>query len=159
MTGHPATDNPATSGPLTVTQHATAVAAGGRALLITGPSGSGKSALALEMMALGAALISDDQVLLARRGEDVIASLPRQGAAGAGLIEARGLGLIRAERLAGPTPVALIIDLETRETARLPRTRHTTLLGIRIRTLRRPEWLSAAALLLALGPGGLVEPD
>ena len=56
--------------------HASCVAVKGRALLITGPSGTGKSALALQMMALGADLVADDQTLLQPRAGKLIATAP-----------------------------------------------------------------------------------
>ena len=49
--------------------HATAVAVAGRGLLIRGASGSGKSGLALEMMARGAQLVSDDRVIVSDRDD------------------------------------------------------------------------------------------
>ena len=71
--------------------HATAVAVDGQGLLILGPSGSGKSQLAIEMLTLGADLISDDRVWLRAAEEGIVlqAADPL-----AGRIEARGLGLI-----------------------------------------------------------------
>lgn len=106
--------------------HASCVALDGRGLLITGPSGSGKSALALQLMALGARLVADDRVDLRRAGDGVIASCP---AALHGLIEARGLGLLRAEALA-QAELALVVDLAVVETARLPPLRHIPVLGV-----------------------------
>ncbi len=47
--------------------HASAVAVDGRGCLITGASASGKSTLALEMIALGAELVADDRVDVRRR--------------------------------------------------------------------------------------------
>ncbi|MFQ5437976.1 MAG: HPr kinase/phosphorylase, partial [Paracoccaceae bacterium] len=44
--------------------HAGAVAFDRRAVLILGPSGSGKSSLALELMSRGASLVSDDRTIL-----------------------------------------------------------------------------------------------
>ena len=140
----------------TKSHHATAVAVAGRALLITGPSGSGKSTLALEMIALGAALISDDQVMLTREGDMVTASAPTGAPA---LIEARGVGLIPAGDLSAPAPIALIIDLGAPETERLPQTCAAMLLGVSIRSLRKPDHLSAAALVLALRGGGVFDAD
>lgn len=135
-------------------RHATAVAVDGRALLITGPSGSGKSTLALEMIALGAELISDDQVMLTSEGGAVIASAPAGAPA---LIEARGMGLIPVGELAPPTPIVLILDLDVAETERLPQVRLASVLGVSIRSLRKPERVNAAAFLLALRSGGPVE--
>ena len=53
--------------------HASAVALGERALLITGESGTGKTTLALEMLALGASLIGDDQIAAAQEAEPLFA--------------------------------------------------------------------------------------
>ena len=88
--------------------HASAVAFGpGRGVLILGPSGAGKSRLALALIGLGAQLVADDQVLLWQSGGALHARAPRPIA---GLIEARGLGLLRlaALRLAR---IALAVDL------------------------------------------------
>ena len=71
----------------------------GAALLILGASGRGKSALALGLMAAGATLVADDRTHLhARRRRQLVASAP---AAIAGLIEARGIGILKAEALGG----------------------------------------------------------
>lgn len=99
--------------------HASAVAMFGRGALFLGGSGSGKSRLALEMMAWGGTLIADDRTCLHRDGPDLIASCPRSIA---GRIEARHIGILRADP-APPTPVALVIDLDRHEPKRLPEPR------------------------------------
>ncbi len=106
--------------------HASCVAADGRALLITGPSGSGKSTLALQMLALGARLISDDQTEVTAMPDGVWARCPAPAIAG--LIEARGVGLLRAMRLE-TAPVVLVVDLAQTEAERLPPHRTITVLG------------------------------
>ena len=115
--------------------HASCVALSGRALLIAGASGRGKSALALQMMALGAALVADDRVALRRAGDAVLAGAPP---AIAGLIEARGLGLLHADP-AGPVPVFALLDLDRTEPDRLPPARETDLLGQSVPLLWRVE--------------------
>jgi ABC-type uncharacterized transport system fused permease/ATPase subunit len=47
--------------------HGTTVAMAGQGLLIIGPSGSGKSSLALDLMSKGMELVSDDRTDLERR--------------------------------------------------------------------------------------------
>jgi HPr kinase/phosphorylase len=96
--------------------HATCVAVEGRAALLMGPSGSGKSALGLALMALGAALVADDRTLISARAGQLIAEAPPGLPE---LIEARGIGLLRA-RLAGPATVVLAVELGTPATERLP---------------------------------------
>ena len=108
--------------------HATAVAVAGRGLLIRGASGSGKSGLALEMMARGAQLVSDDRVIVSDRDDGLWLSAP---APLRGLIEARGLGLLGATPC-DPAPLVAVLDLDPLETERLPHRRETMLQGRRI---------------------------
>jgi HPr kinase/phosphorylase len=95
--------------------HATAVAiataAGPRAVLLRGASGSGKSDLALRLIDAGARLIADDQSELRRQGEAIIVRAP---SAIAGLIEVRGLGILRLDTIA-EAPLALVADLTAPE--------------------------------------------
>lgn len=105
--------------------HASCVAVDGRGMLVVGASGSGKSGLALAMMALGAGLVADDRVILRRAGETIVASAPDPIT---GLVEAWGIGLLHA-RPCGPVPVVCVVDLDRTETARMPPIRKTALLG------------------------------
>lgn len=90
------------------TIHASAVAIGGRAVLIGGLSGKGKSDLALRLLDRGASLVSDDYSFVRRQGEQLIVSAP---ATIIGKIEIRGVGLAEfpAE---SDVPVALFVDLD-----------------------------------------------
>lgn len=109
--------------------HGTAVAIDGRAVLLRGPSGAGKSDLALRLIAGGACLVADDQVLLSRSGGNVVARAP---ASISGLIEVRGIGLLRVEPLAQAL-LELIADLvPSGDIDRLPEARFETVLGIDI---------------------------
>ena len=58
------------------TVHASTVAIDGRAVLITGRSGSGKSDLALRLIDRGFALVSDDQTIVSRDGYQLVATAP-----------------------------------------------------------------------------------
>lgn len=111
-----------------VVLHASCVALQGRGLLICGASGSGKSALALTLMALGAGLVADDRVIVTRQGARLMAAPPQRLL---GLIEARGIGLLNAEPQ-GPAALALAVDLDRTEPARLPARRESVLLGRRL---------------------------
>lgn len=94
--------------------HATALVAGQRGILITGGSGSGKSALALDVIALirtggsFARLVSDDQCFLAVRHGRLLATAP---ASIAGLIELRGYGA-RAIVHEPATVIDLVVSLD-----------------------------------------------
>lgn len=105
--------------------HATTVAFQGRGLMITGASGSGKSALGLELMAIGAELVADDQTLVSLEGGALVARCP---APLHGLIEARGIGLLRVNS-ASMAQLVAVVDLDLIEEQRLPRDRVVTLLG------------------------------
>jgi len=104
--------------------HATTVAIDGRGVMILGASGCGKSGLALELMGLGAVLVADDRTHLAREQDHVLASCPDTIR---GMIEARGIGLLRVPALPHAT-LALCIDLDQTETERLPPRRKVTFL-------------------------------
>lgn len=133
------------SGPFIL--HATTVSVAGRGLLILGPSGAGKSALALELVSRGAALVADDRTQVVAEGSTLTASVPP---AIAGLIEARGVGLLRTSE-AGPTPVHLAVDLGQEEQQRLPEPHSVQLAGITLPCLYRPKGPHfAAAILLYL---------
>ncbi|WP_114228298.1 MULTISPECIES: HPr kinase/phosphorylase [Sphingomonas] len=97
------------------TIHATTVAHDGRAVLICGPSGSGKSDLALRLIDRGWRLVSDDQTIVHRVGETLRASAP---ATIAGKLEIRGLGIVTLAH-DDDVPVALTVEL-TNEIERMP---------------------------------------
>lgn len=125
--------------------HGTAVCAGTGALLILGRSGAGKSTLALRLIALGASLVADDRVVLTARpgGPPRVSAPARLG----GLIEARGVGLLRLEA-AGPSVLAAILDLDKTETARLPPRREIRLLGAPVRLFHNPGMEHGAEAML-----------
>lgn len=108
------------------TLHASSVAVSGRAGVILGPSGSGKSSLALQLMAWGAVLVADDRTELFLRDGVLMARCPFKLH---GLIEARGVGILNAA-FQPEAAVALVIDLSYSETDRLPPRRQVTLLGV-----------------------------
>jgi HPr kinase/phosphorylase len=107
--------------------HAGCVAVAGRGLLILGPSGTGKSALAIRLLALGAQLVSDDRTLVPAEAGSLAASCPNPALQG--LIEARGLGILRAPHV-DRVRLVLAVDLGTAESVRLPPLRGLTILGI-----------------------------
>ena len=110
------------------TVHASAVLVGNRAVLIRGPSGSGKSRLAFDLILAGrsgqispAVLVGDDRVhlepSLVEAGSGQLVVRPARELAG--LIEIRGLGIRRCG-FAGEAVVGLVVDLAAADAERLP---------------------------------------
>ena len=127
--------------------HASCVAWQGHGALILGQSGAGKSALALQLMAFGADLVSDDRTELMAEADVLTARAP---ATIQGLIEARGVGLMRVP-FVPKAEIALVIDLDQPEPNRLPPQREITLLGIsRPLVLAVPQPHFPAAILCYL---------
>ncbi len=95
--------------------HATAIAVGTRAALIRGPSGSGKSDLALRCLGLAPSaivqdavrLVADDQVLLKEQRSAIVASAP---ATLRGKLEIRGVGILEIPAIP-EAEVVLVADL------------------------------------------------
>jgi len=110
------------------TLHASTVALDGRAVLISGPSGSGKSDLALRLLDRGFVLVSDDQTVVKKDGDRLIATAPPTIA---GKLEVRGIGIVDMERIDN-VPIALAVEL-TSEIQRLPDdSRERLILGVHL---------------------------
>lgn len=92
------------------TLHASCIAIHGRAVLIEGPSGSGKSDLALRLIDRGAQLVADDYTILTREGGALKASSPPTIA---GRIEVRAIGIVEMPHV-DRVPVALLVRLVDR---------------------------------------------
>jgi serine kinase of HPr protein (carbohydrate metabolism regulator) len=141
-----------------VTVHATCIAFDGHGILLRGPSGSGKSDLALRAIDRGAQLVADDQVILVRDGPDMIASAP---ASLYGLIEIRGLGIMRMDA-AAQARIALVADMtDSHAIERLPERHHCDIDGVNLPWLALAPFEASApvklrfALMAALEPGRL----
>jgi serine kinase of HPr protein (carbohydrate metabolism regulator) len=137
------------------TIHVSSVAIGGRAVLIGGRSGAGKSDLALRLIDRGAALISDDYTFVRRSGGQAFASAPERIA---GKIELRGVGIVEMESVQD-VPVALYVDLSG-EPVRLPEAERIAVAGIPVPSVAldghqasAPLKVEAALRLLGLPAG------
>ncbi len=96
--------------------HGSCVDFGGKSILAMGPSGSGKSSLALSLISLGGMLVSDDQLLLSNEASGVKVSPPTGFA---GKIEARNIGILNCPHVT-VSHLQLVIDLTAKASARLP---------------------------------------
>jgi len=135
------------------TVHASCVALEGRAALIRGAAGSGKSGLALRLIALGAGLVADDRTRLWRAGALVMADAPDTIR---GRIEARGMGLLRLPAT-GPQPLALVIDLDRPGTERLPPLREAQLAGAALPRVHGSAHVHFPAAILLYLKYGILE--
>jgi HPr kinase/phosphorylase len=127
--------------------HGTTVAIGGYAVLLRGPSGSGKSDLALRLIDAGARLVADDRSALRRDGDAILVSAP---ATIAGLIEARGIGLLRLDAIAGAR-LAMVVDLVAPDAIdRLPEPRDETILGVSVPLVALAPFEASAVAKLRL---------
>jgi HPr kinase/phosphorylase len=148
--------------PQTLRVHGTTVALGTQGILLRGPSGSGKSDLALRFLADSGRfpfpeatrrLIADDQTLLTADGRRIVASSPTTIA---GLLEVRGVGLVRvplsSSASAVPITLRLVVDLVPAPAIeRLPDTETVTdILGLSVPWRHLAAFETSAALKLAL---------
>jgi len=132
------------------TVHGTSVALDGGGVLLRGPSGSGKSDLALRLIDGGAALVADDQTALSRKGEEILASAPPQIA---GRMEVRGLGVIRLSAVSD-IPVRIVVDIvPADEVERLPKPAETMLLGVALPVLRLAAFAASTPAKIRLAVG------
>ncbi len=128
------------------TIHASTVASDGRAVLIAGPSGSGKSDLTLRLLDRGFTLVSDDQTIVRRDGDRLLASAPPTIK---GKLEIRGIGIVEMDNV-DDVPVALFVEL-TSEIMRLPDDRRERpVLGVNLPLVSVDALTASAASKVAL---------
>ena len=128
------------------TVHASTVAIDGRAVLITGASGSGKSDLTLRLLDRGFTLVSDDQTIVKKTGSRLCASAP---ATIRGKLEIRGIGIVEMDSV-DDVPIALVVELAS-EIRRLPDdSRERPLLGVPVPLVSVDAHTASAASKVAL---------
>lgn len=121
--------------------------------MLQGPSGSGKSDLALRLIDGGALLVADDQVDVTVSDGCVLARPP---SATAGRIEARGIGILKAPSTPSTT-VAIIIDMVPGEAVeRLPEGDFSNVFGVPLPRFRINPFEASAAAKLRLAVANLI---
>ena len=125
--------------------HGTSVVLGGDGILLRGPSGSGKSDLALRLIDQGARLVADDQTELRLIGGALRISAP---ATIAGRLEVRGVGILSVPSVKS-APLRLVVDLVAGDALeRLPEPETCELLGCRVARLALAPFEASAAAKL-----------
>ncbi|MBE1236459.1 HPr kinase/phosphatase C-terminal domain-containing protein [Phaeovibrio sulfidiphilus] len=137
--------------------HATSIGKNGVAVLFLGPSGSGKSDLALRLMDRGWGLISDDRTDLVRHENRLLARAP---GVLAGLMEVRGLGVVNVPYLNSDTPVCMAVELVPLDRVeRLPEPQETVVFGIPLPLFRLYAFEASAPLKVEKALGLVLKGD
>ena len=122
--------------------HSSSVELDGKAVLIKGESGSGKSSLALKLIMLGANLIADDQTVIFIKRNNVFLrtpeTLPR-------CLEIRRVGLINVP-FCLEAELKLVVDLSKSETERLPKSKFWDIRSLFI--VSRVLWIRLTQFML-----------
>ena len=126
--------------------HGTCVALDEAAVLLRGPSGSGKSDLALRLLDNGARLVADDQTFVKMQNGRLVATAPETIA---GKMEVRGVGILSVES-ENSGILELVVNLEADPPERLPDPETTEILGIALPLLRLNPFEASATAKLRL---------
>ena len=128
--------------------HASCIQLGGVGVVLLGASGVGKSDLALRLIDAGALLVADDQ-LRVEVGPSGL--LGRPAATLAGLLEVRGLGIVRLP-YCRVSPLGLAVELDAAgPVLRLPEPSCHTVLGVGLRRLCLDPHEASAVAKIRLG--------
>ncbi len=141
--------------------HASAFSYKGAGCLVLGASGTGKSRLVAEAVLMGAKLVADDRLMLEpMMGMLAAVAIPEL----AGVLELRGLGIVKMNDFATKQMLHLIIELDPSADTRLPEPEKRTFHGIEVPYLKMaplPQTSVASVLLyvLAMQEGRVLPTD
>jgi serine kinase of HPr protein (carbohydrate metabolism regulator) len=128
----------------------TCIAVEGSGVLLRGPSGCGKSDLALRLIEAGARLVADDYTDVVEAGGRVFAA-PPPGLRG--MLEVRGIGIVRL-RYSASAPVVANIDLaQINNIERMPESESILILGVSVPSFRIAPFESSCVAKVRLVVG------
>jgi serine kinase of HPr protein (carbohydrate metabolism regulator) len=125
----------------------TCIALDGHAVLLRGRSTAGKSDLALRLIDAGGSLVSDDYTDVAPEDGRLVASAPPPLH---GLLEVRGLGVVRLEALPSATLVAAVDLMAPDQLDRMPPPRFEAIEGISLAVFRISPFEASAVAKVRL---------
>jgi serine kinase of HPr protein (carbohydrate metabolism regulator) len=135
----------------------TCIAVEGSGVLLRGPSGSGKSDLALRLIAAGGCLVADDYTDVTASGGRLIATAPPELY---GLLEVRGIGIVRLQTVSS-VPLIACVDLVPIESVeRMPPKEDIQVLGVAVPRYRvaaaEPSSVAKVALVVRIASGTII---
>jgi serine kinase of HPr protein (carbohydrate metabolism regulator) len=134
--------------------HATAISIGGHGVIICGPSGHGKSDLALRLIDRGAILISDDRAIIEEHdGQPVLQPAPNI----AGMIEVRGIGILEME-YARNIPLKLLVNLADIAERFVESIKVADVAGYAVHKITLSAFEASAAIKVELALKSVVDP-
>ena len=126
--------------------HATCVDINGSGVLIVGRSGSGKSSLAINLIALGSTLVADDQCEIVKKNNKLSVFKPTSLPSS---IEIRGVGLVSVPMVV-ETSLDWVVNMDEPEKKRMPDLQFTEIDGYRIPTVFGKNMDDLASLIYVL---------
>jgi serine kinase of HPr protein (carbohydrate metabolism regulator) len=135
----------------------TCIAVEGSGVLLRGPSGCGKSDLALRLIDAGGCLVADDYTDVAEVGGRLVATAPPRLR---GLLEVRGIGIIRLRAIPSATLVSCIDLVPTDEIERMPVPEDVQILGVSVPRFAvcaaEPSSVAKVALVVRIASGTII---
>src|SRR5512144_2927978 len=135
----------------------TCIAVGGSGVLLRGPSGSGKSDLALRLIDAGGRLVADDYTDVSEAGGRLVATAPPKMH---GLLEVRGIGIVRLQAIPSATLIACIDLVPSDKIERMPDPEDVRILGISLPRFAvcaaEPSAVAKVALVVRIASGTIM---
>jgi HPr kinase/phosphorylase len=135
----------------------TCIAVEGSGVLLRGPSGSGKSDLALRLIDAGGRLVADDYTDVSEVGGRLVATAPPKVH---GLLEVRGIGIIRLQAKPSARLIACVDLVPIDKIERMPVPEDVRILGVSLPRFvvcaAEPSSVAKVALVVRIASGTIM---